>query len=72
MNLELSDTRVYEPQVRARLGTTAYEVLLALCAGGGGGIERRNLNHLTHRTFVDTPASQVFFFCVSLLVVNFG
>ena len=28
LNLKLSDTRVYEPQIRARLGTTAHEVVL--------------------------------------------
>ena len=40
LSLQLSDTRVYEPQIRARLGTTAHLCTVAarkLGALGGGG-----------------------------------
>jgi len=33
LNLKLSDKRVYEPQIRARLGTTAH-----FCGYEGGGV----------------------------------
>jgi len=33
MRLKLSDTKVYEPQIRARLGTTARSLLKTALAG---------------------------------------
>ena len=49
LSLKLSDTRVYEPQIRARLGTTAHfcEVVVlksirADAFGGEGAILLRN------------------------------
>ena len=40
MSLKLSDTRVYEPQIRARLGTTAHfgTESVTIYAGGSLGV----------------------------------
>ena len=36
LSLKLSDTRVYEPQIRARLGTTAHFCEVIVLTTGGG------------------------------------
>jgi len=41
LRLKLSDTRVYEPQIRARLGTTAY-----FCTGLDDGLFGVTVDHV--------------------------
>ena len=51
-SLERSDARVYEPQIRARLGTTAVGVQAAAREGGGYRGDSLIRNHPPPKTTI--------------------
>ena len=57
--LELSDTKVYEPYIRARLGTAAHFVVLKLrTVPNGTALGRQGLRaHRPVRAFTGVPRS---------------